>query len=137
MSKLGCLATLLLISTTVQVELKILDMPGGNNHPEPCGLVCSGIARHDDSSHRWVNLYSLRSVYKVVDISECNFVSQPVVTVTTQDIYDTNSVMCPAFITENMGSSSFYILSVGRDINAAQAVSWRCEAHWIAIGYTC
>ena len=121
------------------MELKILDIPGGNNHPEPCGLVCSGIARHDDNTHPWKELPNLKSVYKVVDISECNFVSQPVVSVTTRDIWDTNTVMCPAFITENVGSSTskFYILSVGRDITAAEAVGWRCEAHWIATGYTC
>ena len=121
------------------MELKILDIPGGNNHPEPCGLVCSGIARHDDNTHPWKELPNLKSVYKVIDISECNFVSQPVVSVTTRDIWDTNSVMCPAFITENVGSSTsqFYILSVGRDITAAEAVNRRCEAHWIATGYTC
>ena len=133
MMKLGFIVMVLVMRFTLQTNIKILDTPDGEKHPEPCALICSGISRHDDNG--WYYMTNDK-VYKEVDMSGCNFVSQPVVTVTTRDVYDTNDYVCPAFITEDQSKGSFYVLSV-QEISTKEVVIRRCDMHWIATGFNC
>jgi hypothetical protein len=136
MNSLGSVVILIMITHSLETSLKILDTPDGKIHPEPCALVCSGISRHD-SDYSWSYVgFGLRIVYKKVDMSGCNFVSEPVITATTRDVYDTNRVTCPAFVTENSGADNFYIISK-QPISTEDAERWQCDVHWVATGYNC
>ena len=133
MTKLGFIAMVLVMKCTLQTNIKILDTPDGKEHHKKCALICSGISRHDDDG--WNDMANDK-VYKQVNMIGCNFVSQPVVTVTTRDVYETNDYVCPAFITENLSEGSFYALSV-QEISMEEAVIRRCDIHWIATGFKC
>ena len=136
MKTLGFVMMVLMVSCTLQGNLKILDTPDGETHPEPCVLVCSGISRHDDD-YSWSNPgFGLKTAYKAVDMSKCNFVSEPVVVATTRDVFDTNKYACPSFITENDGKDRFYVISK-QNITPYNANKWQCDIHWVATGYSC
>ena len=136
MKTLGNLVIMLVMVCTLQSSLKILDTPDGKEHPEPCALVCTGISKHDDPDTSWTYLgWRNWKLGKLVDMSECKFVSKPVVTATTR-VAHTGGEICPSVITEQMWiSSQFYALSV--EEMTVEKANKLCDIHWVATGYSC
>merc|ERR1711973_412687 len=91
MKKLRCLVLVSVMVCTLQSSLKILDTPDGKEHPEPCAPVCSGVSRADDPNNNWmyVGPGNTGPVWKRVDMSGCHFVSPPIATATTRDVFET------------------------------------------------
>ena len=137
MKTLGFVMMVLLVSCTLQSNLKILDTPDGETHPEPCALVCSGISRHDDPENSWSYLgWRSWRLGKRVDMNECGFVSKPVLSATTRVAENNNSEMCPPVITEQLWiSNHFYALSL--EHMTVEKANQHCDIHWVATGYNC
>ena len=134
------IAPLLIIMMVVPIkpsELTILDTPNGGTGPAPCAITCSGIGRWDATGdYSWKGSYSYRHPFKAtknVDMSGCNFVSPPVVTVT---IRSPVSGMCPSVTVIEIYGNVFSLYSV-EGTTAAHMTSKKCDIHWIAAGYNC
>ena len=127
----------LVMRCTLQTNIKILDTPNGEKHPEPCALICSGISRHDDTTHSWSYLgWRNWKLGKRVDVSECGFVSDPVITATTRVSQTGNGKNCPSVTTEQLWMPNlFYAISTGE--YTVEDASKQCDIHWIATGYIC
>ena len=129
----------MLAAPTLQSELKILDTPYDGTGPEPCAVTCSGIARWDTpGDYGWKDArgsYNPGKAYMMVRTRGCNFVSSPLITVTTKSWWDG---LCPAVtqITQPAWSSLFYVMTV--ENTAAEVMKKRkCDIVWIATGYIC
>ena len=66
-----------------------------------------------------------------VDITDCGFVSQPVVTVTSA-----GPGKCPSVFVSKFGPSEFMAYTVG-EMTANYGKAEKCELHWSAYGYNC
>ena len=124
------LITLALVLTTHQTKVKILDTPDGFPHPEPCAMVCSGIARHSDG--QWYNssFYEGKAGREIV-MKDCDFVSSPLVTVSAQG-HD-----CPSlFVSRDIDTDRFAVYTV-ETLAAAEVIEKRCDVFWMAAGYDC
>ena len=77
---------LLLMSLSLSLSLvhsdqKILSVPAGEPGPAPCARTCSGVGSHiQKGEYEWKHDDQAAKMTKVVDMSECEFVSTPVVT---------------------------------------------------------
>ena len=127
--KILCFLLLTLLISTVQSNIKILDTPDGEEHPEPCALTCSGISRHDDQLYRWFSIQPGHAA-KGIDIRGCGFVTPPVISASIAN-YDCTDIM-PYWT----GKDTFYVMSVGIESDATM-VKKGCDVSWIAVGYNC
>ena len=122
--------TLALVLTTLQTKVKILDTPNRKPHPEPCAMICSGIARSEDGKwyDSWVNK---GKAGRDVDMGGCNFASAPVITVSA------HGWRCPAVhVTKDIGSARFALYTVN-DVTAEEVEKNQCGVYWVAAGYDC
>ena len=125
------LLTLTLVISTLQFDVKIVSSPDRAPHPAPCTLICSG----EDSALDWTDSRWLSGkVHKYIDMSDCGFVSPPVVTVSSRGSYG----VCPSLFMEmsTLSSDDFVVFSV-EDSHARDAIRNQCFVHWIATGYNC
>ena len=125
----------MMVAPTLQSPLTILDTPDGGTHPAPCALTCSGIGRWDATrKNRWMDSTARPGKsYKRVYISGCNFVSDPVLTLTT---ISPQPGVCPSVTVSGIYSDYFSVFTV-EDSTAAEMKSKKCNIHWIAVGYNC
>ena len=115
-------------------DIKILDTAEGENGPANCARSCSGVGRWDGAVWQWKDAGDFPGkVYKVLYIADCNFVSTPVITVTTRG---RKYGGCPSLFVYFPIKSSFYVYSV-ENTTATQVKTSECDVHWIATGYTC
>ena len=126
----------MMVAPALSSELKILDDPGGSTRPAPCALTCSGISRWDeaDKTGKYEWKYSGEyegKVYKIVEMSDCKFVSPPVITATTG-----GKELCPSISLRHIWESQFYVYSV-EDTTHDRMKTNKCYVHWSAFGYNC
>ena len=128
MKTLYHLLTLLVV--TLQLDLKIVSSPDKIPHPAPCALICSG----EDSALDWIDSTWLPGkVQKYIDMSDCGFVSPPVVSVSSRGIYG----VCPLFMEMTTLSMDDFVVFSVEDWYAEDAIRNQCFVHWIATGYNC
>ena len=134
---------LLLLDLSFQSGLKIIKS-NGQLGPEPCAFTCVGTTGRDSTN---CNDDRAGRVWTDVDMSACNFVDVPVLTVTVEGaahhdyLVGTSSV----FFTNNKG---FRIHLMGQVLTAylpdatwkpvaADAVKYHWNVNWSAFGYEC
>ena len=133
-SMMRLLMVVMLAAPTLQSELKILDsLYGETGGPEPCAITCSGIGRY----YRWKNggnsQFYPGKAYQKISTSGCNFVTIPLVTVTTlSNFYGP----CPAITQFNPKTSYFTVFTI-EDMSSSDMVYKSCNVIWIATGYIC
>jgi hypothetical protein len=128
MKLLFCLL-LILDVYPVLCDIKILNLPDSQRGPEPCARTCAGFTKY------WGGWRSagVRS-YKTIDISECNFVTAPVVTVTIGG-GNRDADYSPIRI---WGVTSTRLSVLTLDRKSPDYVNRSvCYVHWIAVGFTC
>ena len=125
------LVSVLLAST--QADIKILDTPDGKMGPESCFRVCSGVDKHYIGWSDSVN--NPGKVYKYIDMSNCDFVSRPVVTaVSGSGVGGSN--LCPSLTVPHVRSNYFHLYSVS-DSTKDKMSQYQCRVYWTATGFTC
>ena len=122
--------TLTLVSVVLG-DLVILSTPDGIDHPVPCVRTCSGVG----GKFNWKDSEVFHGkVFNVVNITDCSFVSTPVVTVSTRSL---RGDLCPSVsFMAYLKTTWFYVYSV-ENTTATQVKNNECVIHWIATGYTC
>ena len=114
-------------------DTKILDTPDGKIGPETCVRSCSGV---DKDYSRWTDSgNNPGKVYKWIDMSGCEFVSQPVITVTSGQGTE-NDGLCPSFTAAYVQSKKFFLYSV-TNFRADTMKNNACRVFWTATGFTC
>ena len=122
---------LAVLTTTLQSHLKIISTPDGTGGPAPCALTCSGVARHNETWQHW----NTGHVYRRVDMSGCQFVSEPVVMVTVRGYLE-----CPGAVKvwncQRKWNHVVYLLT--DDATTPEVMSKRkCDVYWTATGFQC
>ena len=123
----------LILLAGVQGDIKILSTPSGTLGHEPCARICSGV----DTDYRgWKDSHASHGkTYKYVWMSDCDFISTPVITVTSRSV--TNSRLCPTFtISYNVWRYKFRLHSVP-DFTADKMARYQCGILWTAVGFVC
>ena len=119
---------MLLLTITLQSDLKILRLPGDDPGPDPCALTCSG---SEDIENCWDND---NKAAITVSYGDCGFVTTPVVTVSLETWYPGK---CPPVTIETWKSvEQFYVYTVG-ERSASQMMGDKCRLNWSAFGYNC
>ena len=132
MKLLVCLFTVMLAIPT-RSELKILSTPDGVTGPQPCALTCSGVARYNDTGDfSWIE-WDWRAG-KYINITDCGFVSSPVVTVTVRG--PTLAAHCPPLRIWDSNDVWFDVVTTAA-ATPGLMFSWRCDVFWSAFGYNC
>lgn len=127
----------LMITLAEQADVKIVSIPRDNPGPDPCTLVCAGVARWNEGAGGWTNsLSQAGKVYRSVHTTECNFVSTPVVTITSAAADPNGNVVCPAVSVAHVRDSWFGVFSVG-DMTKGEIMKKQCDVYWSASGFTC
>ena len=81
----------LILLAGVQGDIKIVDTPDGRMGHENCARICSGV---DKDYSGWGNSgFHPGKTYKWVYITDCDFISAPVITVTSRGVYG----FCPTY----------------------------------------
>ena len=116
----------------VQGDIKILDTPDGTMGHETCARICSGV---DKEYTRWSDSRaSPGKTYNYVYMSDCEFISPPVVTVTSRGVSD--SRLCPPVTISKVYSWRIFIYSVP-DFTADKMREHQCSIFWTAVGFVC
>ena len=139
MKLLCCLLTLMLAEPSLCGQ-KILNLPyDAEKGPEPCALTCSGVTKHseviDNKLVSWMG--SALQAYRWIDVSDCGFVTAPVLTVTTSGP-SVGSAMyrCPAVYIGHVDNEKFIVFTVG-DASPSRLIANRCDVYWTANGFNC
>ena len=138
MKELVCLFIVTLTSPTLASELKILNTPDGTSGPPPCALTCTGVLHYNETGdHRWVDILTGQAG-KSGDISECGFVSTPVVVASTHGPYGGQRAIdrCPSVYISTVDKKKFWVFTVGT-VKAKQVTGRHCDVNWVANGYSC
>ena len=131
MKFLGCL--LMMLVTQTLSDQKILSLPGGQTGPSTCTRTCSGVSSYKDTGvYKWITVRV--KAYKSADITECGFVTAPVVTAILSAPY--SGLYCPPIRVWDVNNTVMYFITV-EDATPSDMVSNRCDVYWIATGYTC
>ena len=137
----SALLLLSLLSLSLQTSLKILNTPDQpTGHTGDCRkpLLCSGVSLHFSTIHPvyswWDSTFYRGRVAKRVDMSECGFVSNAVVTATARTRKGSAGT-CPAIYTSRVNVREFNVYSV-EELSAKEIGKVNCDVHWIATGYT-
>ena len=135
------LVLVILIAVSRQDHL-ILSLDDAALGPAPCARTCAGTTRGSG----WTS-YSPGYVFTTVDITECGFVSTPVITTTLKGSNDFVSLITGTSSVYQVKRSSFGIRLEGYVTTAhyswtskitqsyAEACHWRIN--WFASGFTC
>ena len=126
----------LFIVTVVQGDTKMLNTPHGKpgTHSDACSRVCSGV---DDNAYNWENSdYMDTKVRKYIDMADCQFVSEPVVTAISYDWEGFGDKVCPSKTVTEVSKNSFMLYSVEEFTAEEMGVS-HCWVFWIATGFVC
>ena len=129
--------TVLLVVPALSSQLKILNTPNSNREdtlrPAPCALICSGVARHDETGwSAWRR--GIGFAFKYNYMTDCDFVTAPVVTATIRGPFI--SMRCPSIIVNDIDINWFSVQTV-EDATGGQMIRRKCDVYWIATGYNC
>ena len=128
----------LLSLQTSQTSLKILNTPDQSTGDCRKPLLCSGVSLHFSTIHPvyswWDSTFYRGRVAKRVDMSECGFASNAVVTATARTRKGSAGT-CPAIYTSRVNVREFNVYSV-EELSAKEIGKVNCDVHWIATGYT-
>ena len=114
-------------------DIKILDTPDGKIGPEPCVRVCSGV---DKNYSGWYDSDSNPGkVYMPINMTGCDFVSQPIVTAVSGSGVGLSN-LCPSLTVTLVRSHFFYLFSVS-DFTKNKMKLHQCRVYWTATGFTC
>ena len=118
-----------------QADIKMVSTPDGKMGPEHCLRVCSGV---DKNYYGWINSQDNRGkVLKWIDMSGCDFVSEPVVTVgSSSGDRSTMTNLCPSFTVTDGRIKEFLLNSVS-DFDRYKMANRQCRVFWTATGFTC
>ena len=122
--------SLLLLSSTLQSDLKILKTRSGVAHPAPCALTCAGTEHYTS----WIDskIHPGKS-YVEVNTRECNFMSRPIFTVSVD-----GGPGCPSLrITSDRRDFNLMRVYAQEDKSASEMNREFCFVHWSAFGYNC
>merc|ERR1711937_193868 len=102
--KLLCCLVLILVSSGLG-DLKIVRLDNNRKVGDPpCARTCSGVGMSGDTgSFSWMWWHSKGKAYKYSDMSECNFVSPPIVSATMRGDH------CPAIVLGTVTNSQFAV----------------------------
>ena len=118
---------------SAQADIKILNTPDGRIGPEPCVRVCSGV---DKNYSGWYDSDpNPGKVYKGINMSGCDFVSEPVVTAVSGNGFNTFN-LCPSFTVTYVHRDLFYLYSLS-DFTKEKMNQHQCRVYWTATGFTC
>ena len=132
MKFLGCL--LMMLVTQTLSDQKILSLPGGQTGPAPCARTCSGVSSYKETTYRWTDTRN-GIAYKGADITECGFVTTPVVTAILRGPgHITPS--CPSIRVWYVNNTRLYFMTV-ENATPSNMVYNKCDVYWIATGYVC
>ena len=124
----------MLISVVIassQADTKIVSTPDGKMGS--CIRVCSGV---DEDYSRWENSGSkFGKVWMTINMTGCDFVSQPVVTAVSGS-GDSYSRLCPSLTVPHVRSDYFHLYSVS-DSTKDEMIQYHCRVYWTATGFTC
>jgi hypothetical protein len=128
------LLLLSLLTLSSQSDLRIINTPSGATEPPPFPLTCVGIGTWNTTGyHAWKDSGVFPGkAYMIVDITQCMFVSLPVITTTVMTV-DGGSV-CPPVTNRKLYTSAFGVYTTS-DTSAAEMRSNECDVHWSAFGY--
>ena len=129
---------LMLTLTLVPVvlgDLVILSTPDGTDHPAPCVRTCSGVEGWNNDNWKDSSAFPGKVVNNVI-ITDCGFVSPPVVTVSTRSQRQCGDVCPSVAVMWKLTKLWFFVYSV-ENTTATKVNTSECEVHWIATGYTC
>ena len=118
-------------------EIKILNTPDGAWRPPPCALICSGVARYDDTGdYSWINWGG--QAYKAINIADCGFNTKPVVTATMSGDWG-GDMACPTIYIRNNFNTNTMLHVETRELTKSEEMvtRFRCDVYWSAAGYTC
>ena len=132
MTRLLPMFVLVLLAGT-QADIKILDTPDGKAGPEPCVRVCSGVDK--DYSGWYDSDHNPGNVYKPINMTGCDFVSQPTVTAVSGSGVGLSN-LCPSLTVTLVRSHFFYLFSVS-DFTKDKMRQHQCRVYWTATGFTC
>ena len=129
------LLLLLMSLSLVHSDLKILSVPGGEPGPAPCARTCSGVGSHiQKGEYEWKHDDQGAKMTKTIDMSECEFVSAPVVTAVMRQ--EMRSLYLAIQI-ETVEPGKFTVATL-EDIGLPYIMElFKCDVYWIATGFTC
>ena len=122
----SCLLIVILVNPAFLSELKIVSTPDGSARPQECAMCwCfetqpSWLLQLEESPWTSFNQY--------FNITECGFVSKPVVTVSLK------GPDCPSICISASVATYFSVLTL-EDVTSSQMVNSVCDVYWSAFGY--
>ena len=125
---LQLLTQMLLLTITLQSDLKILRLPGDDPGPDPCALTCSG----SEDIEKWYNNADRASFE--VRYEDCGFVTTPVVTVSLESF---RPQKCTPVTIETYRSVNAFFVHTVEPRTAEQMIAEECRLNWSAFGYNC
>ena len=122
----------LILLAGVQGDIKIVNTLSGRLGHEPCARICSGV---DQDYKRWGDsTASPGKTYKNIYMTDCDFISAPVITVTSLGVSD--YYLCPTFTIAYVYNNRFRLYSVP-DFTADKMRRYLCVIYWTAVGFVC
>ena len=129
---LTLLTLTLLLTVSLQMEIKVIRLPGESSvlpgGPAPCALTCSGT----EEINNWEDRDG-KSVIKVNN-DECGFVSTPIVTVSVESW---SPAKCPPVTIETYRNPNYFRVHTTELRTASQMIADRCRLNWSAFGFSC
>ena len=123
---------LVLLGHGIEADTKIVSTPDGTMGPDPCVRTCTGV---DNDYGGWHDSGWHPGVWKYIYMSGCDFVSKPVVTVTSAGDVGHDRT-CPTFSVTYVSSDFFNLYSV-QDFTKDKMREKQCSVFWTATGFIC
>ena len=121
----------LLLTVSLEMDIKIIRPADGKPGPAPCALTCSGTEDLDN----WKDGY-IGQAYITVNHEECGFVSTPVVTASVAGTWPW-AVFCPTVNIQTSTEAYLFSANTVVPITAEQMKIYKCRLNWSAFGYGC
>ena len=125
---------LVLLVVSAQSEIKIVSIPDGEMGAAPCATTCAGVDK--DYSGWMESNFNTGKVLKWIDMSGCDFVSSPVVTVSSECGISAHHIWCPSFTVAFVFNERFLLYSLS-DSTKDEMSRYQCRVYWTATGFTC
>ena len=127
----------LVLIAGLHADMKILSTPDGKIGPEPCVRVCFGVfmdfrAWFDSDA----NPGKVGTNWNSISMSDCDFVSAPIVTAVSSSGHDSGYGLCPS-LTVTVTRSSFFRIYSASDFTRDKIIQNQCKIYWTASGFTC
>lgn len=123
-----------LMSLSLQTNLKIIKTRSGTTRPEPCATICAGETGPNPTFREYFD-GKVKFLILNIDISECGFVDTPIV-----------NVQLDGFVTRiaqwthsasGISKNRFRVYITSNTAETKTYSSWRLNVMWSAFGYNC